>query len=68
MKALAKLGNLKTLKIGGTSLSDASLVHFRALSVEELDMSDYVGGWVVKRRSGGEHQFTVPLAGQGHAC
>jgi hypothetical protein len=63
VKALAKLQNLKTLKIGGTSLSDASLVHFRALRVEELDLSDNVGEWVVKRQGGGEHHFTVSFAG-----
>jgi hypothetical protein len=62
VKALAKLENLKTLKIGGTSLSDASLVHFKALSVEDLDLSDNVGEWVVKRRGGGEQQFTVSFA------
>ena len=61
--ALAKLKRLNVLKIGGTSLSDASLVHFKALAVEELDLSDNVAEWVVKYRGGGRHHFTVSFAG-----
>ena len=61
--ALSKLKNLKVLKIGGCSLSDASLANFRALSIEELDLSDNVAEWVIKYRGGGQHRFTVSFAG-----
>ncbi len=63
VKALAKLKGLKTLKIGGCSLSDADLEHFKDLSVEHLDLSDYVAEWVVRYRGGGRHDFTVSFAG-----
>ena len=63
VQALAKLKNLKTLKIGGCSLSDGSLRFFKSLSVETLDMSDYVKSWVVRYRGGGKHRFTVSFAG-----
>ena len=61
--ALAKLENLKVLKIGGCSLSDASLEHFKNLSIEELDLSDNVAEWVIRRRGGGKHRFTVSFDG-----
>ena len=61
--ALAKLKKLKVLKIGGCSLSDASLRHFKGLAVEELNLSDYVAEWIVKYRGGGRHRFTVSFSG-----
>ena len=61
--ALAKLRNLRILKTGGCSLSDASLRNFKALAVEQLDLSDNVAEWVVKYRGGGLHKFTVSFAG-----
>jgi hypothetical protein len=63
VRALSKLKNLRVLKIGGCSLSDASLRHFKALSVEQLDLSDNVAEWVVRYRGGGQHRFTVSFAG-----
>jgi hypothetical protein len=63
VEALAKLTHLKVLLIGGTSLSDATLPNFKSLSVEELDLSDYVEPWIVKYRGGGAHRFTVTFDG-----
>jgi len=63
VQALVKLKKLKVLKIGGCSLSDTSLKHFRFLSVEELDLSDYVRPWIPRYRGGGKHRFTVSFPG-----
>ena len=61
--ALAKLKKLKVLKIGSCSLSDAGLVHFKDLAVQELDMSNVEKGWIVEYRGGGRCRFTVSYAG-----
>ncbi len=61
--ALAKLRNLKGLKIGSCSLSDAGLAHFKRLSIEELDLSHTEMGWAIEYRGGGRARFTVTYAG-----
>lgn len=61
--ALSKLKNLRALKIGSCSLSDSSLRYFKALPVEELDMSNVEAGWIVRYRGGGRARFTVSFAG-----
>ena len=61
--ALAKLKNLKVLKIGSCSLSDRSLWYFVPLPVEELDMSHVEKGWIVEYRGGGRCRFTVTYDG-----
>jgi hypothetical protein len=60
---LAKLKNLKALKIGSCSLSDASLASFKALTIEELDLSHAEMGWAIEYRGGGRASFTVTYAG-----
>ena len=61
--ALAKLKNLKTLKIGSCSLSDESLQHFNNLPIQELDLSNVEKGWIVDYRGGGRCRFTVTFDG-----
>jgi len=63
VSALAGLKKLKSLKIGSCSLSDTSLVHFRSLGIEELDLSHTEMGWAVEYRGGGRANFTVTYAG-----
>ncbi|MCG3179142.1 MAG: hypothetical protein BIFFINMI_01473 [Phycisphaerae bacterium] len=63
VSALARLKNLKALKIGSCSLSDASLANFRDLAIEELDLSHTEMGWAIEYRGGGHAKFTVTLAG-----
>jgi hypothetical protein len=61
--ALARLKNLKVLRIGSCSLSDASLAYFVHLPVEELDLSFVEQGWIIQYRGGGHCQFTVTAPG-----
>jgi len=60
---LARLKTLKVLKIGSCSLSDASLVNFVHLPVEELDLSSVEKGWIIEYRGGGRCRFTVTALG-----
>ncbi len=63
VSALARLKNLKALKIGSCSLSDASLVNFKDLAIEELDLSHTEMGWAIEFRGGGHAKFTLTYAG-----
>ena len=63
VSALAKLKDLKSLKIGSCSLSDAGLANFKALTIEELDLSHTEMGWAIEYRGGGRADFTVTYAG-----
>jgi hypothetical protein len=60
---LARLKNLKVLRIGSCSLSDESLRFFVRLPVEELDPSFVEKGWIFEYRGGVPCQFTVTAAG-----
>ena len=63
VSALSKLKNLKTLKIGSCSLSNASLKHFKSLTIEELDLSHVEEGWIIQYRGGGRCRFTITPIG-----